>query len=284
MRTSRTSKTSCRRGRSAARRAAVLASALATWLAAATAWAHPLLDSARERYEEADFAGALDTLARAEASSDLRREDLVSLYRQRALVHFAMGSEVEMHADLRRLASLEPTTPMPPEIPPGVREAFDQARARLAGPIRVQVETESMAGGLRVQARVDGDTTGLVREVRTFGRTAGVSWRSRVGTSLDVPATRGTNVEFYVEAIGPGGAVIAHSGTRETPSSAVVASAAIGGDDGATGVPVGGEDDSSTLWWVVGGSAVAVTAAVVVILLATSQESDQTQFGPPQIE
>ncbi len=240
--------------------------ALATWVAPGHAAAHALVDEGRRLYEEeADFVAALDVLGRAAAGDDLVVDDVVSLFETRALVYLAMGRQDDMRADLRRLAAIRTDHALPSGAPPDVVAAFAEIRATSAGPPRLSASTEASALGVTVSVRVDDDALDLVREVRITGRVAGGEWEHATGAPLFVATPSGGVVEYYAEAIGPGGAVIARTGEPSAPLRAapVVAAAATGGGE-------------PTWPWVVGGVGAALVVAVVVTVVVLTAGGGQS--------
>ncbi len=259
-------------------------------LGAGRASAHPLVDEGIERYQDADFRGALDLLSRAEAAGDLSRADLADLFHARALVHFAMSDREAMAQDLSLLAALQPDRAMGREVPPAVREAFQQALTDSEGAPEIAVTTTPVAGGLQVRVEVVSGDRALVRGVRLAARPEGADWTRFDGDSLQVPATEGATVDYFAEAVGPGGAVVASAGTESEPRSVVVTSPVA--EPGQGSGPLDGDgavwlvDGDGAVWLAVGvGAAVVVIAAVViaVVLLTTGGSGDRTQFGYPQL-
>jgi hypothetical protein len=285
-----------------------LAALVALWavgLAPVVAYAHPLIDEGERKYEDADFPGALDAFARAEAATDLTRDDLVRLYTRRAMVHHAMQHPEELEADVFRLANLDRALRLPRAVPPAVRRAYEQAVTRVTSLLRVDVEAEAMPGGTRLVARVSDDNAGLVQSLRVRARTAGGAWRRTDRATLELPAAAGATVEYVAEAIGPGGAVLAQAGTDDAPlrttlspalvTSAVTPAAATTTADGATAAtttpgpaPVPPRDPAprdvggAPVWpWLVAGGAVLAAAVVVVALFVVpGPQGDQPVSGP----
>lgn len=240
----------------------------------AAAWAHPLLERAQRLYDEAEFQQALDVYAQAEQATDLSRDDLVALYRQRALVHHAMGNASEVELDLFRLATLEPDLQLGNQVPPAVRRAFDEAKGRVTGPLRVTASAERIPSGVRVSAQIENDLAAIVQSVRIVTRTGDESWSTVERPSAEVPAAAGASFEYFAEALGPGGAVVAWAGTRSDPRR-------LGEGAGAqSGGGLGGQDRVDTgggvpVWPFIAGG-VAVAGAVVLVLVLTSASSDMT--------
>lgn len=246
--------------------------ALLCGLAPARAAAHELVDEGRRLYEEAEFVAALDVLGRAVAGSDLDLDDVVSVFETRALVHLAMGQPDAMREDLRRLAAIRPDHALPSVAPPDMVSAFAEIRAASSGAPRLAASTEAAALGVTITARVENDAVSLVREVRVSGRAVGsAAWERATGAPLFVPTPDGEVVEYFAEAIGPGGAVIARTGDEHAPLRAAPAAVAA--------APSGGME----AWpWIVGGVGVAVVAAVVVtvVVLTTGGGQSGTDVAP----
>lgn len=246
----------------------------------AVAYAHPLIEEAARHYESADFEGALAALSRAERADDLRREDLVQLLIQRAVISLALGREAQMRADMAALVSIAPMQELGREIPPQVREAFADALGEDASALTVRATLSPMEGGGRVSAEVTGDPTGVTRAIRVAARAAGAEWRRGEG-SVAVETLPGATIEFFAEAVGPGGAVLATDGTEADPRRGSAAAAAATrveeapAEDGGTGLLIG---------LVAGGAALLVLGVVLVAVLASGGTSDQTQFGPPMVQ
>ena len=242
---------------------------------ASPAWAHPLVDEGRAKYAEADLSGALDAFARAEASSDLSLDDLLTLLETRVLVQRALGDEDAAARDLRWLASVAPGHELPSEAPPEMARELEDLRASRGGPIAISVEGHATDSGVVLRARVERDPDGMVREVRIHHRELGMPWVTTAATEARVPA--GT-VEHWAEAVGPGGAVLATAASAEEPRRFSV--------EDHDGGEVAAGDDGVPLWMWIGGGAVAVGLVVIVAVLIGSGggESDQTRPGFPSVE
>lgn len=241
--------------------------------------------------ETAEFEGALEAFEEAEASEDLRRQDLVQLCGHRAVVFFALGRNDDMEADLARLLAVDPKATLPEAAPPPVRDAFRRMVDLGVSPPRLVVEPFSWADGVKVRATVEGGPPGLVRQVRVFARVRGASRWSRGDDKVAVLVQPGVTVEWYAEAIGPGGAPVVARGSRESPERTRVMDAEEGtlASDPAHVAMDDGENDDAVRrrrWWLYGsGAAAAVGAAVVTaVLLATGGgDSDATQVARPTL-
>jgi hypothetical protein len=257
------------------RAAAGIAAAIA-WLVCAGASAHPLVDEGRAAYEEAEFVAALAALSRAEAAADLSIEDLVELYELRAVVHLAMRNEEAMSVDLRRLVAVAPEHAIDTRAPPEVRRAFEEARAASGGPLRLVVEARARESGVTISAETRNDSENLVREIRIAGRTPGADAWEEVSDAPLLVAADGV-VEYYVEAIGPGGAVLASRGSADDPLRAAPEDAT---------APEIVEEDGGVSGWVfvgIGAGVLAVAGAAVALFFVLSPDAD-TQLGAFQVD
>ena len=254
----------------------ILAS-LGLTLAPATAFAHPLLDQAQEKFQQAEFEAALALYAQAEEANDLTRDDLVELYLRRALVHHALGNEDELDLDLFRLATIAPDTDLGRQIPPRVRDAFDAAVRETGGALSVEVRTEPAGAVVRLSTRVERDQAALVREVRLGARAPGGEWQTAVNDELVVTPGPEGRVEYWAAAIGPGGAAIAASGTETEPRIYTAGGGATEPDP----VPEVEDDEGGVPFWPFAlGGAVLIGGAVVAILLLGGSNENTDVNGP----
>jgi hypothetical protein len=258
-------------------------------LAPAAAFAHPLIDEAVQRYDDADLPGALEALARAERATNLTRADLVQLFLRRAMVHHAMHHQAEVEADVFRLAALERGLALRRVAPPPVRLAYEAAVARMAGSMRLDVEARRTPDGLELVARVIDDDAALVQAVHLRARAPGGEWQRSEDGSVELLLPSGAAVEYVAEAIGPGGAVLVAAGTESAPLTATATIAPDPGMAGAEGTAASGrvgpaghvEETGLGPWpWIIAGGGVLVVAAVVLIaVLASSPSGDQHISG-----
>ena len=243
--------------------------------------AHALGQSAVEEgrrfYEEAEFLEALDAFATAESADDLTREELVTLFETRALVHLAMGNAEPMRGDLARLVALAPEHVLDRRAPPDVRRTFAELRAASQGPIRLRAHPSAAAAGVTVEAEAENDTQSLVRSVRIHGRTDAGAWESAVDAPLFVALTEEAVIEYWAEAVGPGGVVLASSGSADEPLRFSGAAATPGSEE-----DTGGDDGVliGVVVAVVAALLVASGIATTVLLLDTNGGSDQTIVRP----
>ncbi len=262
-------------GRSRSLRGLVGALALAVVLPAAAARAHPALDQARARFDEADFPGVLQALADAEQRTDLTATDVEALLELRAIASVANGDPAMMQGALASLASIAPDHALGPDAPPEVVQAFERIRSHTTARVGLAVVAERHGDRVLVRARVENDPTSIVGEVRTMVRVGRAPWRPAPGTGLTVTARPGQSIEYYATAVGPGGAPLATDGSPEHPSRlATPAGSSAPDGNGSGGV-------SPWIWVAIG--ALALGAGVTIALVATRPESDITRPLLPSI-
>lgn len=238
-------------------------------LAPSVAAAHPRIDAARERFQSADFPGAIEALDAAEQATDLDREGVVALYELRAVIHMALRHREEADQALRALASLSPSHSFAPEVPPDVVDRFRILRDTVPGRVAIEVARRATTDGLMLAPRALDDPLTLIRSTRVHARVDGGEWRTAEDAPLEVGATDGQVVEWHAEGIGPGGAVIATVASERAPMRFTV------GDD-----PLGDRGTGPWLWIGLGAGAVAIAVALAVILSASSGDPDTRVDGP----
>jgi len=241
----------------------------AAWLALcvlcpAVARAHPAIDRARARFDEADFPAALEALERAERGTGLTVDDVAALLELRALASLANGDPAGMQRALGR------------DAPPEVAQSWTRARARSAGEPRVAVSTRRHGELLEVSAQVENDPNELVRTFSLSVRVDHGAWQEAPGGSIALEAPVGARVEYWATAVGPGGAPLAQEGTAAAPRRVI--ELAPGEDGNGSGDDRGGGGISPWVW-VALGAAVLVGAGVAVGLAAASSggQSDITR-------
>lgn len=233
---------------------------------AAAAQEHALIAEARNQYEEGEVEQALETVSRAEHTSDLSRENLLSLLELRILILRARGDDEQVSQELQRLASIAPDRAPADEFPPALRERLAGVRATLPGGLSVQARANATATGVEVTAEARNDVASVVREVRVYARAPDSAWSDGLDR-LDVPVTSG-RVDYYAVAVGPGGAPVAEHGSAEEPRVFLFPELRANGSSG--------EAVSPWVWvGITAGAAAVVAAVVVVVVLATSSDNAQ---------
>lgn len=239
--------------------------------AAALAQLDPEVESARQEALSGEFDAASAHLETALGRGDLSREDLIAIYEARVFISYAGGDSEALGEDLERIAALDPEHSFDPNYyATEVTDAFQDAVTARAG--RLALETEALllaSGELEVRGEIRNDPGDLVHSVLVYGREAGGEWQQGEGSlRADIAASGST--EYYAEAVGPGGAIVANDGAEGAPLIFDGETSAEGG-----GVP---------LWVWIGGAAVIVAAVIIIAAVAASGGvSDDTQPSPPMV-
>lgn len=241
------------------------------------------VERARALLDGGDAAGALRVVAHIEARTDLPASELVTVLVVRALSHAALGDAVALAADARMLVALAPSWQAPADAPEALRAALDEARVAHPTPPELDVDVYPAAGALRIVIEVDDDETGAVRGTRISWRLDGErSWHRSTESEVLVRGIAGTRVEYHAEALGPGGVVIARTGSEASPERASVPATDDDGTGG-LGTMTASSGGSMTLWLAAG--AVAVGALILVlVLVATGGSGERTDLGVPIVE
>ena len=270
-------------------------------LAPGRAFAHPLIDEARAAYDRARYDRALELLEEAEQASDLTRDDLVELLLLSANAHRRQREMELVEVDLTRLASLDPERDLGRRVHPAIRRVFDRVTERVSRPVHVEATAEREGSRVEITAAVTDDIAALTQGFRLHGRAEGGTWEETNDSTLTVRAEPQLAVEYWVEAIGPGGAPIATHGSAAEPLRVEAEGETGGGAEttgggetagggsatgGASGGGGGGDDDEGVPAWpfVVGGVALVAIAAVVLGVYFGTQPTDDTQLGRPRVE
>jgi hypothetical protein len=295
-----------------------LAALVCTPLAAA---AHPVVREGRRLAQEASFDEALAAFARAEASGDLGRDDLIELFEGRALVHFAQGDRAALHADVAVLAALAPERPPARDLPPDLVSVLREAVRASPGPVSVRATATRRGEIVRVESTVEHVPSGLAVHVRVAARVASAALSVVEGAARDVSAPGGARVAYYMELVGPGGAVIATDGSverphvvealgapREVATTAIPATTATTAEPGSTethadsgalastartaptaptepmqSTPPTEPSEGTPVWPFVVGGGVLVVGAIVAIILAVTLSGSSTTASLPSL-
>ena len=243
-------------------------------LPAASAFAHPLVDEGQRQFESAEFAAALNTLVRAERAPELTLAELQRLFELRARVHAAMGHADLMRADLARLVSISPEHELARGVDPDVEREYVALREQHHAALGIATTTSVAPAGVTVDAHTSNDWAGVVRDVRVAARVRGESsWQRARNAPLLVRATSPADVEYYAEAIGPGGVLLAGSGSEHDPLHVA------GAGDGAT-PPVAAGGASPWPWILAGVGAALVVGAIVLVVVLAPAGDVTTQVSP----
>lgn len=280
-------------------RVVMLVAMLAAGLAPSQVKAHPLIDEARDAYEAARHGDAIQLLERAEDGDDLTREDLIELFLIRAMVHRAQRNMDLAEVDLLRLATLSPNDPLGRQVHPALRQLFATVGERVTRPVGLQATAVRREDSARISVSIVDDTAALTQAFRVHVRVAEGAWRVNGDAVVTVRASASDAVDYWAEAIGSGGAVIARFGSASqwhrlepesmTPPSEVDVAPDVVATTVATTVAtsvatpevVTADSDEEVPAWpfVVGGVAALVVAGVVLGVFFGTQPTDATRIG-----
>ncbi len=239
-------------------RSVILRLALAMlFLVPGTAHGQDALARAREAFDRAELEAAIAAYDEAAAGDGLSRAELMELLRGRALARHAARDVAGAEQDLVALLSLDPDAELGEMAPPALQRSFARLRGEVSAPLAIEVSVTPLPDGFRVRTTVREDVASLVREIRVHARTDG-EWSVEAGDDVAIVADR---LEYAVEAIGPGGAVIAHEGTREDPRT--IEAPRVEPEPEA---PAPAGDDTVAIAVGVSVGAAAVIAAVAIVL------------------
>lgn len=245
----------------------------------ATGYAHPLVDEARHSYEQASLPEAIATLDRALAGNDLSLTDYIAALELRVLVHLADGSADALDNDLRFLAAIAGDRTLSPEIPPETRARYEQIRASQGGPLAAQAHLTPMSDGATIQVDALHVPVGLNVTVKIHVQVNDEDWQAPIlNRTARVHAEMGSQIAYFVELIGPGGAVLASSGSEHEPIVAQL--------NRALNPAEHRRDDGAPIWpYLVGAGVVGAAAiTVAVVLLAGGKDSSGgTQVSAPMV-
>lgn len=239
------------------------------------------LEEAGRLFNEANFEDALEVLDAAEQGSGLDRAGVVRALVLRALVQHALGDPDELDRALRELATIEPSYSLDVSIPPAVRGRLEVILSRDVQPLGLTVETSAVSGGYQITVRVDGDRDGVIRGITIFSRIPDGEWLQNDGNMARIPLARGSELDYYVQGIGPGGALLLSEGSAEEPLH-------IGEGEAPVIIeppiePVEPTRISPWVWVGISAGVVVVTAVVLGAVLGTRQV-DNTSVGPLEID
>jgi hypothetical protein len=243
-------------------------------LLATVAHAHPLVEQARGQYVAAEFEAALETIRQAESAGDLVRADVLRLLETQALVYAALGDPGGVDRALTAIASIHPGHDLAPEVPPELRSRYAALERELAGVLRVEVEPSRTAESAVLEARVAGDPAHVTREVRVHARAGDAEWETAVDRPLVLEVASSDAVDYWADAVGPGGATLATRGTADDPLTLAPGASTRPGEDGG-GVPL--------LVWIAGGAAVALAIIAGIVLFTAGDDTVITQPGAPMV-
>lgn len=266
-----------------------------TRAALAAAWLFALLHAAPARAADAeverasallasgDAAGALRVVAHIEARTDLPAGELISLLVLRARVHLALADSAALSADARTLVAVAPSWQASMDLPEALRAAVDEARLASPEAPSLDVDVYPAPGAARIVIEVDGESA-CVRGTRAAWRLAGEpGWHRTAEAEIVVRGQAGAGVEYFVEALGPGGVVVARKGSEARPERASVPGSE-GDATGGLGTMTMADEGSSKLTWAIAGGVLVAAIVVVVVLVLVGSSEHRTDLGVPVLE
>lgn len=232
--------------------------ALALWLLPSLALAHPGVERARALVDEGSYEEADAEMTRLLAGNELSRDDLITLYEAHALLDHGRADEASLERTLLALASVSPSHRFGPRFPPDLAARFVEVGRHMGGALRLAVDRVPTPAGITVEPRVMHDAASIVRQVRVrvFDPASG-EWRD---AEPPVTAAPGRELLLFVEAIGPGGAVLSREGSGENPLR--VAGAAVATEAVAPGPQPAADDGGGFPDW---GVVLIVIGAILLV-------------------
>jgi hypothetical protein len=261
---------------------ALLVALVVLAIAPAAVRAHASLDEAIQHAEDADFDAAIASFDEAIASGELTRDELVRLLSERALVLHALGNDSALGRDLSLLAMLAPDRELGRAAPPPLVARWNELRASQGAALSVHGTCGPSPSGTEIAAQVEGLRDGELGQVFIHTRDESGAWVQKQAASVDIQSGD-DGVSYYIEILGPGGSVLASSGSAEAPLECAPFT------DNAPMLAGGPVADaprrSKKMWWWIGGAAVLVAAGSVtaVMLLTRDDTSDRTSVSKPMV-
>ena len=266
------------------------------WARAMTVWAavfaggttvahaHPDVERGVTAIMSAEFEAALIAFDEALVSGTLTRADLIQLLGERVLVFHALGRGSELAADLSYLAALDPSYELGRMAPPPLHEMWSAA-ARGKTALTLDVRATAIPGGVRLTAVLRGNVPEEAPQVVIAVRPPEGTYREVHSNETEFPAVEQGRIEYYAQAVGMGGAVVAQVGSPAHPVSAEVTDAALSASAPSAAGALRDDTEPTWLrkhrWWIAGAGAalVAVAGAVTAGLLVGGRASS-TEVAP----
>lgn len=249
---------------------------------AAECRSNPHLSRAKDEYDRLEFDRAARTLQRAIEYSKNCRWDLAEIYRLKAFVDAVNAERERCQRAFEILLALDPEYVMPADVPPKIKNCFDDAK-------RVPVERRELKlvhtspqevqpnAPVSLPVRVV-DPLRLVDQVQVYFRREGVkifttvTARADENVSVVIPALsvppdeKGYRMEYFIRAVDRWEGTLEEEGTPKAPLVFAVA-------------PSSGDGSAITSkWWFWGALGTAVVGGVVLAVVAASAGSEDVGF------
>ena len=234
------------------------------------------LAEGKKHLDFAEFEAALASFDAALAAPDYDKATLIEIYAMRAVAFFALENIAAAEMSIAALLSIDPEQPPRASYPPQLQRVFARIKGETDGAIGVSASVENQADGVMIRTTVMRDAAAIVQKVIVYYRPAGdPQWKQIPGRSVRVPLTIDQSVEYFAQAIGPGGVILASQGADEKPLTAT-RTAPVEKNSG--GQPV----SSAPVWpWIVGGAALIAAAVAVVLVIVLTSSPSETQLSAP---
>ena len=201
-----------------------------------------LIEKGRQLFEDQRYEESIQALSAALLRPDNTKEQKVEIYRLLALDYITLGRKEEADSAVRGLLVVQPDYELPPTESPRFRDFFAEARARWEAEGRPGLVKEAPARrpvvlrhGSPASAKRNEPIELRAKLEDPDGRAAGVTLRYRAGSRgefatataelegasvrarIPASAVKPPVVDYYLEVLDEGGAIIASRGDATTP-------------------------------------------------------------------
>lgn len=239
---------------------------------------NPYLPRAKDQYERLEFDPAARTLQRAVEHARNCRRDLAEIYRLKGFIDAINAEKERCQRAFEILLALDPAYVLPRDVPPKIRNCFDDA-LEVPDDRRVLELDHAAPAMVKPNAPVAvsvnvRDPLRLVDRVQVWFRRSGVEVYTVVSARADdtvsvvipalalSPSADGYALEYFVRAVDRWEGTLAETGEPRRPLSFQVEAGRVGGD-------------IASEWWfwtVIG--AVVVGAAASALVIAENDGGD----------
>jgi hypothetical protein len=175
------------------------------------------LEQGKRLSRQLELEAALASFQRALDGHDLTRAQLIQLLAERAFVYHALADSAALVEDFVWLSALEPDYRLDLRAPPDLRAIWTATRDQGRGQLRITLHAERRESG---EVLAHAALTGTVPRgaaARLFMRAGSEPFRPLPEPKLHELAADGAAREFYAEAVGLGGVVIASAHGPDQP-------------------------------------------------------------------
>ena len=258
------------------RAVAILVAVLAACWGPASASAQSLA-AAQAHFDAARFQEAIEAYDRAEQRDAFSLEQLQMLFEGRARAKQATGDDPGARRDLQALLSLDPDHDLGPGAPPALLRLHDEVRSQIGGRLSIRTSGVPVPEGWVLGGEIRGDVARITRSVRLHYQGDDGTWQTAPGPEVLAPPS--SRLRFFAQAIGPGGAVLASEGSRESPREVNRP----GANEEAVMEPSTPPRDRRPLLIGLGAGAAALLVLIVLIVAAPYGDSGSRPSRPMEI-